>query len=95
MSDAKQEGKLTSTFHTFLGQDYLLKNQIGIDEIIKPMPSPKIGPFNDAYLKKLVGDLGNTPLPRNNTALWEVLIGSNPLENTNTNVILLPEILSH
>ncbi|ENN75740.1 uncharacterized protein LOC109539285 [Dendroctonus ponderosae] len=84
--DAKQEGKLTSTFHTFLGQDYLLKNQIGIDEIIKPMPGPKDGTFNDAYLKKLVGDLSNVPLPRNHTALWEILVGIDPMDNANTNV---------
>ncbi|KAL1491474.1 hypothetical protein ABEB36_012069 [Hypothenemus hampei] len=79
--------KLTSTWNTFLGQPYLIKNQVQISDVVKTIPLPCFGEaFDDNYMKKFVGQASNLPLPKNDKALWEIYIGTRHLENMDPNL---------
>lgn len=67
-----------------MGQEYLLKNQVEVSDILKVLPMPPRGvPFDDEYIKRTLGKISNDPLPKDDTALWEVSVTNQPLSDAN------------
>ncbi|XP_050315073.1 uncharacterized protein LOC126749424 [Anthonomus grandis grandis] len=88
LGNADEYLKLTSTLHCFLGQAYLQKETMKVEEIAKPIPLPQTDDrkFNEEYLKESVALLYSAPLPRNNTALFDVFVSTEPLEDFHPSV---------
>lgn len=46
------------------------------------MPPAEV-PFDDEYIKRTLGNISNDPLPKDDTALWEVSVTNQPLSDSN------------
>lgn len=73
--------KLSCIRQEILGYTYLLKNQIDFTECVT-VTNLHIGK-EKTELEKVLGDYSNKPLPKNNAALWEIIIFSEPIEWSN------------
>lgn len=49
---------------------------------VLPVPPGEV-PFDDEYIKRTLGNISNDPLPKDDTALWEVSVTNQPLSDSN------------
>ncbi|CAG9760121.1 unnamed protein product [Ceutorhynchus assimilis] len=78
--DSPQDySKMTSTLHTYAGYGYFLKNSVKLNESVKTFPEPQNETYDEEYVKKMVEKAYNSPLPYNNTATWEIVMGEKPM----------------
>lgn len=83
--------KLSCVCRNFMGYTYLLKNEVNFTEFISVIDNGKI--LSRADLENEINRYCNRLLPKNNTALWEAIFFSRPLEKSNQFVLLMR--LSH
>lgn len=78
----KDFSKLSCIRQRKLGYTYLLKNQIRISECVKVenggSGKPKLSRIE---VENIISNHSNKPLPRNNDALWEIIIFDKPMES--------------
>ncbi|KAF2886129.1 hypothetical protein ILUMI_20044, partial [Ignelater luminosus] len=69
--------KLSATFHQAFGYFYLRKNNITIDNCVKPI---KINSDEKAKLMIQLSTRCNLSLPKGHSAFWEILVGDNKVK---------------
>lgn len=79
--------RLTSLRKSFLGYQYLLCNQISVDDIFTTMKFSKTGTCDQKTLCEQVERYYHKPLPVNNTATFEMIVAEEPilLDNATSN----------
>ncbi|XP_019870677.2 uncharacterized protein LOC109599170 isoform X2 [Aethina tumida] len=72
--------KITGIRQSELGYTFLLKNQYTAEEAISFLPDINNGSvLEERELEDIVSEYSNKPLPKNDLALWQILIGRNPV----------------
>ncbi|XP_049818847.1 uncharacterized protein LOC109599171 [Aethina tumida] len=72
--------KITGIRKSVLGYTYLLKNQYTAEEAVSFLPEINNGSvLEERELEDIVSEYSNKPLPKNDLALWQMLIVRNPV----------------
>ncbi|KAF5279056.1 hypothetical protein FQA39_LY05734 [Lamprigera yunnana] len=78
-SKSPQMGKFFTTINTYKGYLYLKKIKINVEDLVCTLPTVE-GQLDKEQLLKLVGNYYYKPLPINNTGLWDIHIGTQPIK---------------
>ncbi|XP_060535240.1 uncharacterized protein LOC132707410 isoform X1 [Cylas formicarius] len=85
--------KLSSTRHHFLGYTYMLRNTYTAEEGISLLKIPENKPFDESALNEVASEVCNSPLDKEDTAMWALLVSPIPLAQKNEGKYLYPIIL--
>lgn len=78
----KAEGfpKLTGTRHRFMGYNFLLKDQLTMKDCVSILEIGNDKELNEEELQDIISKYSNKSLPKQHSALWQILISSKPVQ---------------
>jgi hypothetical protein len=77
----QKESKVSCVRKKFLGYSFLLKNQYSVDECVKIVNVD--GRIDTSFLEKYISECCKTDMPKDNSALCQILIFDNTIEWSN------------
>jgi hypothetical protein len=77
----QKESKVSCVRKKFLGYSFLLKNQYSVDECVKIINVD--GRIDTSFLEKYISECCKTDMPKDNSALCQILIFDNTIEWSN------------
>ncbi|KAJ8971945.1 hypothetical protein NQ317_013573 [Molorchus minor] len=78
---SKEFLKLTSIRIKSMGYHFLLRDQVTVDDIVSTLNFERdCGIITESVLQKTISEYSNRPLPKNDSALWEILVSPNPVQ---------------